>query len=74
VNTQHVVLVVEDQDMVISVLKEGLTEAGFAVKTVMSGDEAMAAIDAAGMSISTLITDIISGWSKGGILASPRAR
>ncbi|CUT12686.1 twocomponent response regulator [Bradyrhizobium sp.] len=61
------VLLVEDEDLIIDMIKDALEDAGFAVTASASGEEALAAFDC-GPRHCVLVTDInlgrnrMSGW------------
>jgi len=52
------VFVVEDEDTILNVLEEALSDGGFDVAVARSGDEAMAMLEEDGTGYSALITDI----------------
>ena len=61
------ILLVEDEEPILLLLKEGLEAAGFVVAMAGSGEEAVAMLDADQASYSGLITDIslrgeVTGW------------
>ena len=63
-----VILVVEDEDMIQLLVEEALTEGGFAVDIVASGEEALQLFGAGEKDYKALVTDIgiqgeITGWS-----------
>jgi DNA-binding NtrC family response regulator len=67
VNAINTIFVVEDQELVLSVLEEGLIEAGFAVEAVNTAEAAIARLNAEGKTFQAIITDIdlggkLSGW------------
>ena len=62
------VLIVEDEIMIHDLLREPLEQGGYAVKTAVSADEAIASLEAEPTSVQALITDInlgrgmLTGW------------
>ncbi len=61
------VFIVEDEETIQFLLKEALTEGGFAVTTARNGEEAMAMLDQDGADYRALITDVnlpgkLTGW------------
>ena len=62
-----ILLLVDDEALILHLLEDALTDAGYAVVTALDGDEAIAALDARDSNLSGLITDIrmgdgASGW------------
>ena len=62
-----VILVVEDEDVIQLLVEEALTEGGFAVDIVASGEEALQLFGAGEKDYKALVTDIgvkgeITGW------------
>jgi DNA-binding response OmpR family regulator len=60
-------LIVEDEPIVVDVLHDALTDAGFVVVTATTGADAIAALDNADLALAGMITDIrlggeLSGW------------
>jgi DNA-binding NtrC family response regulator len=67
VNATNTIFVIEDQELVLSVLEEGLIEAGFGVEAVSTAEAAILKLDAEGRNFCGLITDIdlggqLTGW------------
>jgi DNA-binding NtrC family response regulator len=61
------VFVVEDDEIIRSSLEEALTDGGFTVVLAVTGEKAMAMLDAEGSNYCALVTDInlpgkVSGW------------
>ncbi len=61
------VFVVEDEDLIQTILEEALTEGGFNVVLAKSGEDAIAMLDKDGADYGALITDInlggtLTGW------------
>lgn len=61
------ILVIEDEDVIQLLVEDALTEGGFAVDIVASGEEALQLFDTADKEYKALITDIsikgeMSGW------------
>lgn len=66
-NNKTILLLVEDEALILHVLEDALTDAGYTVATAMSGAEAIAALDDGGRELAGLVTDIrigdeTSGW------------
>src|SRR4051812_9816668 len=67
VTQQLVILLVEDQELILSILEESLLDEGFAVMSAASGESAIRALDLPGSNYSAILTDIdlggtVSGW------------
>lgn len=61
------IFIVEDDEVIRQLLEDALTDGGFAVAAVVTGEEAMATLNARGADFSALVADInlpgkISGW------------
>jgi DNA-binding response OmpR family regulator len=70
VTTSVLIFIVEDEKAIWSLLEDALTDGGFAVAGVVTGEEAMATLNARGADFSALVTDInlpgnFSGWRRG---------
>ena len=70
----NTLLLVDDEPLVIELLAEGLTEAGYVVTMARSGREALALLDADGAAYAGLITDIRLGEGPNGWEVARRAR
>lgn len=62
-----VILVVEDEDLIQSVVEEALAEGGFAIDVVASGEEALNLFNGGAREYKALVTDIalkgrLNGW------------
>lgn len=62
-----ILLVVEDEALILHVLEDALTDAGFTVVSAVDGAEAIAALDKPDNTLAGLVTDIrigdgVSGW------------
>jgi DNA-binding NtrC family response regulator len=68
VETKVLVFVVEDEVAIQDVLQDALEDAGFAVSTASSGEDAIQQLDAHGADFRALITDVnlgshkLTGW------------
>jgi DNA-binding response OmpR family regulator len=68
VTNQLLILVVEDDHLVLSVVEEGLSEGGFEIVTATSGEHAVELLDASKGKYRALVTDInlapgkLDGW------------
>src|SRR6476469_1839289 len=61
------ILVVDDEALILCLLEDSLTDAGFDVETVASGDEAIARLNISVDNVAGIVTDIrvsseASGW------------
>jgi DNA-binding response OmpR family regulator len=66
-NELPVILVIEDEDSIQTVVEEALTEGGFATDVVASGEEALTLFSGGLRSYKALVTDVglkgrLSGW------------
>ena len=66
-NELPVILVIEDEDLIQTVVEEALTEGGFATDVVASGEEALTLFSGGLRSYKALVTDVglkgrLSGW------------
>ena len=66
-NELPVILVIEDEDSIQTVVEEALTEGGFASDVVASGEEALTLFSGGLRSYKALVTDVglkgrLSGW------------
>ncbi len=68
------ILLVEDESLIAMSIEEALTEGGFAVHSVESGSEAIAAIDSGDYLFAGLITDVRLGEGPCGWDIARRAR
>jgi DNA-binding response OmpR family regulator len=67
VTSPVLVFVVEDEELILALLEDALTEGGFTVIMATEGETAMALLEAEGRNYSALITDIklpgrFTGW------------
>lgn len=67
------VLLVEDEDLIVDMIKDALEDAGFAVTASASGEEALAAFDC-GPGHCVLVTDINLGRNRMSNGRSPAKR
>lgn len=58
VNPIPVLLYVEDEPLIQELVQDALTEAGFAVETVLTGAEAVAILEDRSQDLAALITDV----------------
>jgi DNA-binding response OmpR family regulator len=66
-NELPVILVIEDEDLIQTVVEEALTEGGFTTDVVASGEEALTLFSGGLRSYKALVTDVglkgrLSGW------------
>jgi len=66
-NELPVILIIEDEDLIQTVVEEALTEGGFATDVVASGEEALTLFSGGLRSYKALVTDVglkgrLSGW------------
>ena len=64
------VLLVEDEAIIHELLEEPLKEAGYEVKTVLSGEDALRELDQGSKDIRAIVTDVnlggkVTGWQVG---------
>jgi DNA-binding response OmpR family regulator len=67
-------LVVDDEDMVLSMTAEALRDGGYRVVTAQSGDAAMALLESGGQVFAGLVTDVNLGADLDGWRVAQRAR
>jgi DNA-binding response OmpR family regulator len=72
--TTLTLLLVEDEETIITLLQETLRDAGFELEVAKSGDEALAILDAKSETLRGLITDINLGAAPGGWDVAKHAR
>jgi DNA-binding response OmpR family regulator len=68
------ILLAEDEPLIGALLQEVLEDAGFAVRSVLSGHQALAAFDEDGAGIAGMVTDIRLGEGPNGWDVARRAR
>lgn len=68
------ILVVDDEDMVLSMTAEALRDGGYRVVTAQSGDAAMALLESGGQVFAGLVTDVNLGADLDGWRVAQRAR
>lgn len=69
-----ILLLVDDEALILHMLEDALTDAGYGVVTAMDGKEAIAALDKPGNNLAGLITDIRMGDGANGWDVARHAR
>jgi DNA-binding response OmpR family regulator len=67
VTSPILVFVVEDENLILEVIEEALSEGGYKVISTGSGEDALTKLDAEGVTFAALVTDInlsgaLTGW------------